>query len=216
MVTVTSSQAGLNLSGSLTINGQTIAGGVWASRDALVTKINEQTATTKVVASVDGSGKVILKNSAGNEGEVITLGATGGATSNALGLANGAHNTTQSKLAEQSQAQHNYDEYLVELHSSAYDSEIDWTFFHSVDSEAYNNAYSGVYTPGAPDSKRVNFFGVLVMDETRIRFESLISDAEDLDYSTAVTKLSAEMLALEAAQSSFAKISQLSLFDYLR
>ena len=67
MVTVTSSQAGLNLSGSLTINGQTIAGGVWASRDALVTKINEQTATTKVVASVDGSGKVILKNSAGNE-----------------------------------------------------------------------------------------------------------------------------------------------------
>ena len=55
-----------------------------------------------------------------------------------------------------------------------------------------------------------------VMDETRIRFESLISDAEDLDYSTAVTKLSAEMLALEAAQSSFAKISQLSLFDYLR
>ena len=264
MVTVTSSQAGLNLSGSLTINGQTIAGGVWASRDALVTKINEQTATTKVVASVDGSGKVILKNSAGNEGEVITLGATGGATSNALGLANGAHNTTQSKLAEQGQAQHNYDEYLVELHSSAYDSEIDWTFFHSVDSEAYNNAYSGVYTPGAPDSKRVNFFGVLgdlvdrlrlsdspkieasmeeveeliqntalsmaeigsrmniiesqeaVMDETRIRFESLISDAEDLDYSTAVTELSAEMLALEAAQSSFAKISQLSLFDYLR
>ena len=55
-----------------------------------------------------------------------------------------------------------------------------------------------------------------VMDETMIRFESLISDAEDLDYSTAVTELSAEMLALEAAQSSFAKISQLSLFDYMR
>ena len=52
------------------------------------------------------------------KGSAITLGATGGATSNALGLANGVHNTTQSKLAEQSQAQHNYDEYLVELHSS--------------------------------------------------------------------------------------------------
>jgi len=54
------------------------------------------------------------------------------------------------------------------------------------------------------------------MEETRIRFEALISNAEDLDYSTAVTELSAEMLALEAAQSSFAKISQLSLFDYIR
>jgi len=31
-----------------------------------------------------------------------------------------------------------------------------------------------------------------------------------------VTKLSAQMLSLEAAQASFAKISQLNLFNYLR
>ena len=55
-----------------------------------------------------------------------------------------------------------------------------------------------------------------IMDETVIRFKNLISSAEDLDYSTAVTELSSEMLALEAAQSSFARISQLSLFDYIR
>ena len=55
-----------------------------------------------------------------------------------------------------------------------------------------------------------------IMDETIIQFKNLISAAEDLDYSTAVTELSSEMLALEAAQSSFARISQLSLFDYIR
>ena len=55
-----------------------------------------------------------------------------------------------------------------------------------------------------------------IMEETKIRYKNLISSAEDLDYSTAVTELSSEMLALEAAQSSFARISQLSLFDYIR
>ena len=57
---------------------------------------------------------------------------------------------------------------------------------------------------------------ISIMEETKIRYKNLISSAEDLDYSTAVTELSSEMLALEAAQSSFARISQLSLFDYIR
>ena len=39
---------------------------------------------------------------------------------------------------------------------------------------------------------------------------------EDLDYTEAITKMNKDMLALEAAQSSFAKISQLSLFDYIK
>ena len=41
------------------------------------------------------------------------------------------------------------------------------------------------------------------------------SDVEDLDYTTAITKMNKDQLAMEAAQSSFAKISQLSLFKYL-
>jgi flagellar hook-associated protein 3 FlgL len=41
------------------------------------------------------------------------------------------------------------------------------------------------------------------------------SDTEDLDYTSAVTKMNKDQLALEAAQSSFAKISQLSLFKYM-
>ena len=42
-----------------------------------------------------------------------------------------------------------------------------------------------------------------------------MSKSVDTDYTEAITKLSANMLALEAAQSTFAKVSQLSLFDYL-
>ena len=55
-----------------------------------------------------------------------------------------------------------------------------------------------------------------ILADTKLRFQELLSNAEDLDYATAVTKLSAQMLSLEAAQASFAKISQLNLFNYLR
>jgi len=55
-----------------------------------------------------------------------------------------------------------------------------------------------------------------VLADTKLRYKSVLSNAEDLDYASAVTKLSAELLSLEAAQASFAKISQLTLFDYIR
>jgi flagellar hook-associated protein 3 FlgL len=43
-----------------------------------------------------------------------------------------------------------------------------------------------------------------------------LSNVEDLDYAKAITEMNKQILSLEAAQSSFAKISQLNLFDYLR
>lgn len=55
-----------------------------------------------------------------------------------------------------------------------------------------------------------------VLADTKLRYQELLSNAEDLDYATAVTKLSAELLSLESVQASFAKISQLNLFNYLR
>ena len=55
-----------------------------------------------------------------------------------------------------------------------------------------------------------------ILEDTNVRDQDLLSNAQDLDYATAVTKLSAEILSLEAAQASFAKISQLSLFNYIR
>ena len=54
-----------------------------------------------------------------------------------------------------------------------------------------------------------------IIDEKTILYKDLMSKSVDTDYTEAITKLSANMLALEAAQSTFAKVSQLSLFDYL-
>jgi len=42
-----------------------------------------------------------------------------------------------------------------------------------------------------------------------------MSDIQDLDYTEAITKMNKDQLALEAAQSSFAKISKLSLFNFI-
>lgn len=53
-------------------------------------------------------------------------------------------------------------------------------------------------------------------DETLLRLKGALSKLQDIDYSEAITKMNKDMLALEAAQSSFAKISQLNLFDYIK
>ena len=55
-----------------------------------------------------------------------------------------------------------------------------------------------------------------VLSDTKIRFAAMLSLEEDLDYAKAVSDLTAEMLSLEAGQATFAKISQMNLFDYIR
>ena len=55
-----------------------------------------------------------------------------------------------------------------------------------------------------------------VLDETTLRLKSTLSEIEDLDYAEAVTRMNKEVMALEAAMGSFAKISGLTLFDYIR
>jgi flagellar hook-associated protein 3 FlgL len=55
-----------------------------------------------------------------------------------------------------------------------------------------------------------------VLDETTLRLKSSLSDIEDLDYTAAVTKMNKEQISLQAAMSSFSKISSMSLFDYIK
>ena len=55
-----------------------------------------------------------------------------------------------------------------------------------------------------------------VLDVTKLRIQSTLSEIEDLDYTEAVTRMNKEMMGLEAAMGSFSKISGLSLFDYIR
>jgi flagellar hook-associated protein 3 FlgL len=55
-----------------------------------------------------------------------------------------------------------------------------------------------------------------ILDETTLRLKSSLSDVEDLDYTSAVTNMNKQMMALQAAMGSFSKISSLSLFDYIQ
>jgi len=55
-----------------------------------------------------------------------------------------------------------------------------------------------------------------VLSDRSATLESTISQVEDLDYVSAITDLKNQSLALQAGQQSFAQISNLSLFNYIR
>jgi len=55
-----------------------------------------------------------------------------------------------------------------------------------------------------------------VIESTVLNLKTTLSNVEDLDYASAITKMNQQMLSLEAAQSSFAKTSQLNLFNYIK
>ena len=57
---------------------------------------------------------------------------------------------------------------------------------------------------------------ISINEDLKLQLETTLSSKEDVDFTTAITDLQAKMMSLEAAQSSFAKISQLSVFDYIR
>jgi flagellar hook-associated protein 3 FlgL len=52
-------------------------------------------------------------------------------------------------------------------------------------------------------------------DSEEVDLQGLISDIRDVDYASAVSQLNQQYTSLQAAQAAYAKISQLSLFDYL-
>lgn len=54
------------------------------------------------------------------------------------------------------------------------------------------------------------------LDDTKLSLKTALSSVEDLDMASAITQMQKQMLSLEAAQTSFAKVSQMSLFAYLK
>jgi len=52
-------------------------------------------------------------------------------------------------------------------------------------------------------------------DNLNIDLQSSLSDLRDLDYAKALTQMTQQVVGLQAAQQSYSKISQLSLFNYL-
>ena len=57
---------------------------------------------------------------------------------------------------------------------------------------------------------------ISINEDLKLQLETTLSSQEDLDFTTAITELQSKLMSLEAAQSSYAKISQLSVFDYIR
>ena len=55
-----------------------------------------------------------------------------------------------------------------------------------------------------------------VIDDTKLTLKTTLSNVEDLDMAEAITKMNKQMLSLEASQSSFAKITQLNLFNFIK
>ena len=54
-----------------------------------------------------------------------------------------------------------------------------------------------------------------VIEDMTLNLKTTLSSIEDLDYASAITKMNQQMLSLEAAQASFAKVSQLNLFNFI-
>jgi flagellar hook-associated protein 3 FlgL len=52
-------------------------------------------------------------------------------------------------------------------------------------------------------------------EDLDLQLNTSLSSLRDVDYSTAITKMNAQMVSLQAAQQSYTRIAGLSLFDYL-
>jgi flagellar hook-associated protein 3 FlgL len=52
--------------------------------------------------------------------------------------------------------------------------------------------------------------------DRKVELETATSQLRDLDYAEAVSRMNQQLVGLQAAQASYSKIAQLSLFDYLR
>jgi len=53
-------------------------------------------------------------------------------------------------------------------------------------------------------------------EDEAVDLQSLLSDLRDVDYASAISQLNQQYAGLQAAQAAYTRISQLSLFDYLR
>ncbi len=53
-------------------------------------------------------------------------------------------------------------------------------------------------------------------DNTVLSLQEAISNIEDLDYAEAISRLQLQLTGLQAAQQSYMKLQEFSLFDFLR
>ncbi len=80
-----------------------------------------------------------------------------------------------------------------------------------------NNALERVLETRASVGARMNELNVLEDGGSylHLQYQTRLSELQDLDYNTALSRLAMQQLSLEAAQKSFVQVSGLSLFKYL-
>ncbi len=87
-----------------------------------------------------------------------------------------------------------------------------------VHNEALSDALDNVLTVRAvlgthlQELEQLDYAG----DDRKLQYAQVLSELQDLDYTEALTRLAQQELVLQAAQQSFAKTANLSLFDYIR
>jgi flagellar hook-associated protein 3 FlgL len=78
-------------------------------------------------------------------------------------------------------------------------------------------AHNQVLAARARGGARLNALDDLanINADMAVTLESQLSEIQDLDYAEAVARMNRQLVALQASQQSYAKLSQLSLFNYL-
>lgn len=80
-----------------------------------------------------------------------------------------------------------------------------------------NNALNNILTVRSSLGLRLNEVDALQTagDDLSLQFKQGLSELQDVDYNKAISDLTQQQMSLQAAQKSFIRISELSLFDYL-
>lgn len=156
-----------------------------------VQAINDQTAATGITATLSADGTGIELTSSG-EITVAQMRATPDTDLGASGLLTDAEGQEFKLVAPE----RTMDAQITRLRQGA---------FHMADQRARLGAMSA----NAAGMDEVMSARKLVMDK-------LVSGLEDLDLASAITKLQQDILTRDASQQAYVKITQKTLFDYLR
>ena len=87
---------------------------------------------------------------------------------------------------------------------------------NAIDNVGVANTHINIKLAQVGSKMKVAENQLTVLGDRSLALESTISQVEDLDYVSAITDLKNQTLALQAGQQSFAQISNLSLFNYIK
>jgi flagellar hook-associated protein 3 FlgL len=188
------------------INGTTIKFSAGASADEIVSAINDaigdQGIVAEAITSGDDAGNIKISSDTGVD--VLMAGA---------GFNNGDEHTAEGKLSA-SPLKSIFS--ILDLGIGALRSGDKDDLAVALDGINAASEHVAIQKVRLGTSMRALENQVEVLEAREVALDEAISRIKDLDYVTAVTELKNQSLALQAGQQSFAQLSSLSLFNYIR